>query len=538
VAKQASDGNSKGDDSGFKLGDLDLGAKPARGPARPARSPSQQIPAIGGLAPSDGGRRSQSALQPAQAQAEAAQARAHAEAQAKARAQAQAQAEAQARARAQAQAATLARKPENQQGAATKIAGGGQVAALDVDPAEAGLALELDLDRGPVKQGTPATQEPGASHLSFGDRGLGDGFGDERTGPLLELAEVAPVSPGGVTGGRAEGKDEAKRSAAAVVELAGYGDLPDGPIGAVRYAVHVARRVMVLRKEREKAKLDAVGLEADLNAAFVDMGKELMTLQTDPVLAPLRSKIAAVIEAQTKVSSADQSMAKTREQNQLALAELDEEAARIRVSLEPYLQAEQAALDAHKKAEDELKRAQVQQRRVEIELRALTEAKSVQDPARAADLSAALEQRKQVVMQASAVVQQKAGALGQARRELALQKGALDSVEDRKRRILDDASKKEAEVEKQAKDAEGTHATALRSLAENARELELAQKHAPERLEWVVEIEQAVADAHLVVKRYDKALTLYDRPTVVRGAAYAGSAALLLLASVLVLLLS
>lgn len=510
----------------------------------------------------------------AQLQAAAQAAQAHAAQILAAQAQAQA-------ARAQAQAATAAKA------SAAKVAGGGQLAAFDEGALEA-PALELDLasvpSRGAKPSGTrpsgarpsgarpsgsqqatgaaqaaaqpkaavqantpiqaratasaakaPATAaakpapQPDSSQMGFGDQASGEGgFGDEEGGPALELAEVG-VRVDSVKGGSKDAKAATHKEHEIVAALAGYEPKPTSLTGCVKYAIHVARRLIVLRKEREKAEKDAAGLEADLNTAFVEVGQGLMALQTDPTLAPLRTRVAAVLDAQSKVSDADHTMTKTREQNQQAVAALDREAAEMRQNLQPFLAAEQAAVQAHKKAEDEVKRGLAMQRRIEIELRALTDATAVQDPARAEDLRSQLDERRGVVAGLTVEMERMASQLGQARRELGLKKGVLDSIEDRKKRLVDEFQKKESEVEQKAKAAEGGHAAALRSLAETAREQGIAQQIVPDKLAWVEEVEGVLADAHKVVFRYDKALTLYDRPSVVKGWATVGGLVFVLL---------
>ena len=143
-----------------------------------------------------------------------------------------------------------------------------------------------------------------------------------------------------------------------------------------------------------------------------------------------------------------------------------------------------------------------------------------------------LDERRSAVLGATVELERMTSLLGQARRELGLKKGVLDSVEDRKRRLLEESQKREADVEQKAKAAEGGHADTLVALAEAAREQGLAQQLVPDRLAWAVEVEGALADAHRVVDRYDRALSLYDRPSVVKGWTTVGSLALVLVLSI------
>ncbi len=422
--------------------------------------------------------------------------------------------------------------------ATAKVAGSGQLASFDEEPGHV-PALELDLARVPAK-GTKGAKVPANDvqpASGYGEHAAGaGGFGDEEAGPALELAEVgARVDT--VKGGSRDVKASVAKEYEAMTALAGYDPKPTSLTGCVGYAIQVARRLMVLKKLRAKAEQDADGLEVDLNTALVEVGNGLMSRQTEPALAPLRSRVAAVLDAQSRVSDADLTMSKTREQNQQAVAELDAEAAEMRQNLQPFLNSEQAALQAYKKAEDDVKRATALQRRVEIELRALTDATSVQDPARADDLRSQLDERRSVAAGLTVEMEQKASLLAQARRELALKKGVLDSVEARKKRLLDESQKREADVEQKAKAAEGGHAAALRALAESAREQGLAQTTVPDKLAWVEEVEGVLADAHKVVARYDRALTFYDRPSVVKGWATVGGGVLVVVLLIVLLAL-
>ncbi len=488
MANQAQDPKGGGG-AGYAIGDLDVGAKPAR-------SPSGQQPAVAPNA-----------------------------------------AAAQAQVRAQHLAGAT---PANNQSAAAapnkpkpaKVAGGGQMAAFDDEPAQgAALGLELDLDR---QAGKKAAATPDASaQMGYGGKSIGDGFGEPESGPALDIEQVNPRAEAIKSPAR-DAKVEAQKEHAAIAELAGFGDTPDDLIGSARYAITVLRRTMALKRDRQKADRDAQGLEADFNTALVEMGQAIMAMRTDPQVAGLRSQIAMAIDAQSKVSDADRSMNKTREQNQQLIADMDRQAAELQKLLEPYIRAEQAALDTHKKAEEDVKRALGLQRRSEIELRALGEAGAIQDPIRVEDLKAQLEERKASAQKLTTVVEQTNAALGASRRELALKKGALDALEDKKKKLLDEMHKKEAEAEQKTKAAEGSHAAALRTLAESARTSGLAPKIAPEKNEWVADVEKAVQDARKVVQRFDRALKLYDKSVVTKGWVLLGAVAVLLVVAVVV----
>jgi colicin import membrane protein len=626
---QASD--DKGQGPGYQIGELDLGAKPRRGPSgevaaveaartsgmqpaaqavpRPAaaaQAPAAQAPAAS-QAQQAALAMQQAQQLAAQAQAVLAQARAlTAQGQQLTAAQQQTVAAAQAQlAHAEKIARVAAQAMQGQRGSQTGLAPVGerasQVGLEPVQPALAGESrpanqqtqarekglgqsgpfedepapgpsLELEIDasalRPTAKKGAeakggkpaaapaakagasplpakPATAKPGApakpaqDMTAFGSKEMGDGFGEPEDGPALELESIERkadrVAAKG-TDAKSVDKAELAKEEQAARELGGFGDGPENIVESVKYAVHVARRLLVLKKEREKATLDYKGLEGDYHTALVEMGQALMAMQTDPKTAPLRSRIAAVLDANHKVTSADQTMSKTREANLQAVQRLEKEAEDLRTSLQPFMEAEQAAERAHKRCDDEVKRAEAHIKRAEIELRSAIEAKS-EDNTKVEDARAALELRKISLNDLENARAQAAQVLGLKRKELAVQRGTLDSLEEKKKALLEEAKKREAEVEQHAKEAEGTQAVALRGLALYCIEQKL-QELVADRYEWVKEVESACGEAKKVVVRYDRALTMYERNEVIKGFGVVGGFAFVVIALLVFLAVS
>jgi hypothetical protein len=449
---------------------------------------------------------------------------------------------------------SVARQPDNQQ---TEKGLGRE--AFESDEAAAGPSLELDIDvsalRGQKKPATAAGAKaaPGAAKpaaaaakaapppgldMSVGKE-IGDGFGEPEDGPALELEEVDRSRGDRVVlkGQSPEAKAEAAKEEQLANELAAYGDDPETIGECVKYAIHVVRRLMALKREREKCSKDASGLEADHNTALVEMGQALMTMGADPKLTPLRSRVAAVHDANAKVTSADQTMSKTKEANLQAVQQMERQANELRAGLAPFVAAEQSADHAHKLAEEEVKRAQAHVKRVEIELRSLSDAKAPGDAAKLEELKAQLEQRRLAVQDQQRLAEGAAQALGQARRDLAMRRGTLDSLEEKKKQLIEEAKKREAAVEEHAKEAEGTQSAALRALAAAAIEQKL-QDLVEDRYLWVKEVEEALSEARKVVKRYDRALTLYDRSSVIKGFSIMGGLALFFIVALLIAVLS
>lgn len=146
VANQAQDPKGTGG-AGYAIGDLDVGPKPT------TRAPSGQHASV-----------------PQTAAAQPAQVRAPNLGQA---------------APANSQSGTQA--PVAAKAKAAKIAGGGQIAAFDDEPAQgSGLGLELDLEpqRG-KKPAAPAADT--SSQMGYDGKSIGDGFGEPESGVALDI---------------------------------------------------------------------------------------------------------------------------------------------------------------------------------------------------------------------------------------------------------------------------------------------------------------------------------------------------------------
>jgi hypothetical protein len=329
-----------------------------------------------------------------------------------------------------------------------------------------------------------------------------------------------------------EALENERKEAEAVQALARFNAAPAGLLASAQYAVHVASRLIALRKERAAA-LEQQRLRAqEHQAALVALGQVLLAKATDKRMEPLRGKVAAVQDERAKVERADQGMVKTREGNQRALSLLQSEAEHLKEQLAPYLTAEKDALAAQRKAEEEVRRAQAMQKRVEIELRALESAASA-DEKRIDALNAQLEQREAAVQMLTSALALATEGLGAARRDLALKRGALDVNEEKQKRLEAENRTRELEAEGQQKAANGALSAALCELSEAARKQKL-DALAPDQASQAQASERALEAAGIGVLRFDRALKLYDRKAALRGLALiAGVVVLAIVAMIL-----
>jgi hypothetical protein len=127
-----------------------------------------------------------------------------------------------------------------------------------------------------------------------------------------------------------------------------------------------------------------------------------------------------------------------------------------------------------------------------------------------------LTQRRGVVAGLLETLNQANDDLGQARRELALSRGSLDLVEDRRTKLMAAVRAREAEVDGQKRAADGALEAALRELAEAARQQKL-EGLVQTSADAARQTEAALNQVGTQMVRFDRALTLYDRSAVIKG---------------------
>lgn len=299
-------------------------------------------------------------------------------------------------------------------------------------------------------------------------------------------------------------------------QIAQFGEVPEKLQDTVLYTGRVLVRMVTLYRLREKARKEAENLQKDLREAMAELGAGLMDQAKDPAMAPLGKPISAVHNARAKASHAGRSVEQQRDKADEALHKLATDIKGAEKELEPYTNAESEAAKRHQKALEEVKRAEAMEKRVEIELRALHEASAVQDPSRIAELEKEFDKKAAVVDKLKQTAEGTAQALGEARAELAAQRGTLDSLEERKKHIIDEAKRTEAALEEVARDAEDVHKDALVSLALEARDLGL-DRRCRELAEWADDVSGTTAEAKHNALLHDLAFESYDKPSLIKG---------------------
>ncbi len=300
-------------------------------------------------------------------------------------------------------------------------------------------------------------------------------------------------------------------------ELAAYG-VAEGGIDPARYVIHVAQRMFALWRARQPIERQASALADAYEDALKDLGRALLD---DPAVRAhegLTERVVLVKTRQGELEKAQADTAALLERETGAAAELDRQVGELKAALAPFEQTERDAEAVVAKADAALKRQKARLQRAEIELRALTKA-SVPPPAeRLQSISGEREQQQRDLDGLQAALHEATSALGRARRELALRRGALDEME-RKRRQQESATR--AHVNGHAADvarAEHALSAVLVSLAEAADAVGLAHG-AREQVLNLRASEQALDEVVDQLAMYDRALRIYDREAVTTGAA-------------------
>lgn len=377
------------------------------------------------------------------------------------------------------------------------------------DPVFDGPSLELDLpsDSTTRAQSSLAPEQAGVARASFPKGSLTPSQPREgsSSAPPRSVSGRAPLS------GTPEDDERAAR------KLAGYGEAKGG-LDAARYTLHVALRMVALYRERRDVEAEASELAARYDKALLDLGRALLDDQAVRAHEGLRDRVLLVLTKQGELKATEQASQAARAHEDEAFAELKKKRAAVEAELAPFLGEEKRAESTHQKIEAELKRKKAKLQRAEIELRALTRA-SLPPPAERVD---AIEAERQVQLSELTDLQtsfvEASAALERARRELALRRGGLDGVEREERARQSESRARGRGHEEQVARAEHALSAALCALAEAADGFGLAHSAA----EQVAGLRASEAALDAVVDRlahYDRALTIYDRDAVVRGAA-------------------
>jgi hypothetical protein len=299
--------------------------------------------------------------------------------------------------------------------------------------------------------------------------------------------------------------------------LAGYGEPPSGFGGAAPYLVRVGLRMFTLLRERRE--LESVASErADVYERALDaLGRALLNDHEVCAHEALREQVALVEAKQRALSEVEAATRDVRAREERAIAALEEARAKLEAELAPYVEAEHKAAREHEKLETELRRTQARVARAEIELRAIGKASLPPPAERVKSIESEREERANELARLTARHAEASTELGRARRELALRRGGLDVLERQHEQRMAQARALHGRFDSDVAAAERTLRAALCGLAEAADALAIPHTAADE----IRDVRAAEAQLDEVVERltrYDRALALYDRDALVRGA--------------------
>lgn len=300
-------------------------------------------------------------------------------------------------------------------------------------------------------------------------------------------------------------------------ELADYG-LAEGGIDPARYIIHVGLRMFALWRARGPIEQRASELATAYEEALKELGRALLADQAVLSHEGLAERVLLVRTRQGELEKAQADSRAAIEREAGAAEQLGREAEQLKAELAPYLAAEQQAEAVRAKADAAVKRQRAKLQRAEIELRALSKA-SIPPPAERVQAIEGERTSQQKELDGLDVQLNEANAaLGRARRELALRQGSLSELE---RRLRQQENASRAQVRgHEASVARAEHAlsSVLVALAEAADAVGLAQA-AHDQVLTLRESERNLDEVVDLLARYDRALHVYDREAVYRGAA-------------------
>lgn len=389
-------------------------------------------------------------------------------------------------------------------------------------PIEKGTLVhdEVDLDE-PLPELTRPAATP-SNDVAL----LDDHFGDALSGPALDLEVLAATPVPVPSATRATGPSEAVARSElstrpaddvrAARALAGFGIPPTG-LACAGYVPHVIRRMLALRRERkalegvtsERAERYEVALAALGRAIYADPAlRESEALKDAHAVVEARERALFEVEEATREARAHEAS---------ALEMLASESAVLEEQLAPYVTEERTAAATLARIESEIERRKAQRKRADIELRALAKASVRPPPGRSEEIESERARRSEELTALLAERDGASAALGRARRDLALRRGALDAMKREHAQRAHESHTRKDKLDGDVASAEQALSVALCELADAADRLGLLDASDPQ----VAVLRESEAALDGVVARltlYDRALTLYDRDALVRGA--------------------
>jgi chromosome segregation ATPase len=326
-----------------------------------------------------------------------------------------------------------------------------------------------------------------------------------------------------------------------IARVARYGDPPNGILGAVAYTLHVfsrRRELMVAladaRRLRSAAKDAADAALSRLGATMLDLDPDGASART--ALAPIAIELAAAHTARQEASAHAQASERSDLTFQDARRGILERLEDARGHVGPLRDRETRLATNLALKEQDLARVRARLQRVDIELRhADTDAG---DGPRLEALQAERTARTAEMTVAAGPVEALQRELAEVRRELGDAMGTIAQLEAELRGADDAVRRDEAARRTQSTEAQRALDAALVSLARAARAAGLDQLAGVEHASSVERKVLTLEDRERAEAVTARAVHAFDRPSVQKGAAILGAAALLILAMVVVAIVS
>lgn len=358
--------------------------------------------------------------------------------------------------------------------------------------------------------------------------GVVGGVMDDPLAPPIELApvELPRVEVASVVPSKSPGPREI--TDAEVLRLADFGLPPEGFFGAIPYALNVFQRKRVLAAARAAVARRRSGAQKRAAAELAVLGQALLDQQAEVDLSALRSFIEAAERTGAKAAESNADQARAEASATEGRAAITDELGAAQAEVDPFRDQETKLRSQLEVRGHDLKRAQAQLKRVEIQRR---NAPGGGDEL----LDADFEARQAEVSLLEGKVKELQTELGRVRRELATRLGRVAAIEEDRRKAEAGFVGSTGLHKGSARTARDEGEMALAELAEEA----LRQQLAGGAGESAAKGEKALLDRDERLrdeKLHDRALAAFDNSTYLRGWGLIGTAALLIVVALIVLI--
>ncbi|MBW2276623.1 MAG: hypothetical protein JRF63_03965 [Deltaproteobacteria bacterium] len=258
-------------------------------------------------------------------------------------------------------------------------------AEYDLDDDGSGGDIELAGDDYMAPQTAAVQGIPGLA----GDADLGPAPRDESSLSLVDVTQPPPTTKAETSKPIVRGVDDDELRG-----VAGFGSPRPGPIGAIRYGLHVSTRLKELATELDRAAESEHTATDRLRASRANLGRKAS--QAGQAGDELEAMVSRALRADAELTGAEDRRAGIESQQQGKTAEIEQGIARLETESAPIVQQEAEASKRLDALRTDRKRVEAKLKRAEIERRNLSELVEKRQQAYA-DLEKPKEERQKLL---------------------------------------------------------------------------------------------------------------------------------------------